>query len=175
MGMVVTFADKRLLVSMTASVKSLAIPGKNCSSQSSMIILHSDESKSAHAIRCNLFRGKSDYYTADRLIRRKRWENFLRQHVFVHCLFELRMEKLPGILTLFDDLRNIKMPSRRWQKEHRTLKHLLQSSDHERQLIAYEIHDGLAQQLAGAIMQFQTLSTLKKRSQRKRRKPMMQG
>ena len=42
------------------------------------------------------------------------------------------------------------------KKEHRTLKHLLQSSDHERQLIAYEIHDGLAQQLAGAIMQIET-------------------
>jgi PAS domain S-box-containing protein len=42
------------------------------------------------------------------------------------------------------------------QREHRTLKHLLQSSDHERQTIAYEIHDGLAQYLAGAIMQIQT-------------------
>ena len=42
------------------------------------------------------------------------------------------------------------------RKEHRTLGHLLESSDHERQVIAYEIHDGLAQQLAGAIMQFQT-------------------
>jgi PAS domain S-box-containing protein len=41
-------------------------------------------------------------------------------------------------------------------REHRTLKHLLQSSDHERQLIAYEIHDGLAQQLTGTIMQFET-------------------
>jgi PAS domain S-box-containing protein len=47
------------------------------------------------------------------------------------------------------------------QREHRTLKHLLQSSDHERQLIAYEIHDGLAQQLAGALMQFDTFEHLK--------------
>ena len=47
------------------------------------------------------------------------------------------------------------------QREHRTLKHLLESSDHERQLIAYEIHDELAQQLAGAIMQFQTFGHLK--------------
>ena len=46
-------------------------------------------------------------------------------------------------------------------KEHRNLKHLLQSSDHERQLIAYEIHDGLAQQLAGAIMQIQAFAHLK--------------
>ena len=47
------------------------------------------------------------------------------------------------------------------QREQRTLKHLLQASDHERQLIAYEIHDDLAQQLAGAIMQFETYSHLK--------------
>ena len=46
-------------------------------------------------------------------------------------------------------------------KEHRNLKHLLHASDHERQLIAYEIHDGLAQQLAGALMQFQTFHHLK--------------
>jgi signal transduction histidine kinase len=42
------------------------------------------------------------------------------------------------------------------QQERRTLEHLLRSSDHERQLIAYEIHDGLAQQLTAAIMQLET-------------------
>jgi signal transduction histidine kinase len=41
------------------------------------------------------------------------------------------------------------------ERERRTLQHMLQASDHERQLIAYDIHDGLAQELAGAIMQFQ--------------------
>ena len=46
-------------------------------------------------------------------------------------------------------------------KEHRNLKHMLRSSDNERQLIAYEIHDGLAQQLAGAIMQLQAFNHLK--------------
>jgi PAS domain S-box-containing protein len=49
------------------------------------------------------------------------------------------------------------------QYEQRTLKHLLQASDHERQLIAYEIHDELAQQLAGATMQFQTFEYMKDR------------
>ena len=38
---------------------------------------------------------------------------------------------------------------------------MLRASDNERQLIAYEIHDGLAQQLAGAIMQFQAFDHLK--------------
>jgi PAS domain S-box-containing protein len=47
------------------------------------------------------------------------------------------------------------------KKQHRALRHLLQSSDHERQLIAYEIHDGLAQQLAGAILHFDAFSQQK--------------
>ena len=48
-------------------------------------------------------------------------------------------------------------------REFRTLTHLLRASDHERQLIAYEIHDGLAQYLAGAIMQFHAYDTFKDR------------
>ncbi len=47
------------------------------------------------------------------------------------------------------------------ERERRTLKHMLRASDHERQLIAYDIHDGLAQQLAGAIMQFEVFDHLK--------------
>ena len=34
-----------------------------------------------------------------------------------------------------------------FRREHEVLKHMLQASDHERQVIAYEIHDGLAQYL----------------------------
>jgi PAS domain S-box-containing protein len=47
------------------------------------------------------------------------------------------------------------------ERERRTLKHMLRASDHERQLIAYDIHDGLAQHLAGAIMQFDAFDHLK--------------
>jgi PAS domain S-box-containing protein len=50
------------------------------------------------------------------------------------------------------------------QREQRTLEHLLRASDHERQLIAYEIHDGLAQHLAGAIMQFHSYEHLSEKS-----------
>ncbi len=39
--------------------------------------------------------------------------------------------------------------------ERKTLEHLLRASDHERRLIAYDIHDGLAQELAAAIMHLQ--------------------
>ncbi len=61
-----------------------------------------------------------------------------------------------AIMVVIRDILERKRAEEILRKEHRTLKHLLQSSDHERQTIAYEIHDGLAQQLAGAIMQLQT-------------------
>jgi PAS domain S-box-containing protein len=66
-----------------------------------------------------------------------------------------------GFIVVLSDITERKEAEAAIQKEHRTLKHLLESSDHERQLIAYEIHDGLAQQLAGAIMQFQTYRHVK--------------
>lgn len=42
------------------------------------------------------------------------------------------------------------------RQKNRALRHLMLASDRERQLIAYEIHDGLAQELAGAMMQFES-------------------
>jgi signal transduction histidine kinase len=66
-----------------------------------------------------------------------------------------------ALIAVIRDITERKRAENILRKEHRTLKHLLQSSDHERQLIAYEIHDELAQQLAGAIMQFQTFAHLK--------------
>jgi PAS domain S-box-containing protein len=64
------------------------------------------------------------------------------------------------VIGIFRDNTERKRAEEALQREHRTLKHLLQSSDHERRTIAYDIHDGLAQQLAGAIMQFDVYESL---------------
>ena len=66
------------------------------------------------------------------------------------------------IAVVISDITERKRAEEILRTEHRTLKYLLQSSDHERQLIAYEIHDGLAQYLAGALMQFDVYAHLKK-------------
>jgi signal transduction histidine kinase len=50
------------------------------------------------------------------------------------------------------------------RSEQATLQHLLRSSDHERRLIAYEIHDDLAQELAGAIIYFECYDYLIKQN-----------
>lgn len=60
----------------------------------------------------------------------------------------------PHVLAVMRNIDERKRAEEARQREFRTLKYLLQSSDHERQTIAYEIHDGLAQYLAAAIMQF---------------------
>jgi two-component system sensor histidine kinase UhpB len=63
-------------------------------------------------------------------------------------------------VTLIEDITERKLAEEALQRERRTLEHMLQASDHERRLIAYDIHDGLAQQLAAAIMQFQVFNHL---------------
>ena len=67
----------------------------------------------------------------------------------------------PCVLGLFRDITERKQAQAALERERQTLRHLLQSSDHERQLIAYEIHDGLAQYLYGSIMQFEVYDNLK--------------
>ena len=50
------------------------------------------------------------------------------------------------------------------QEERENLEHLLNLYDQDRQLISYEIHDGLAQYLTGAQMQFDVARQLRHRS-----------
>ncbi|MFW6171800.1 MAG: PAS domain-containing sensor histidine kinase, partial [Planctomycetota bacterium] len=55
------------------------------------------------------------------------------------------------------DITERKLADEKLRAEQRTLRRLLKAHDHERKLIAYEIHDGLAQQLVAAIMQCQAV------------------
>ena len=67
----------------------------------------------------------------------------------------------PCVIGFFRDVTERHKSQEALKRERRTLTHMLRASDHERQLIAYDIHDGLAQQLAGAIMQFEIYDQFK--------------
>ncbi len=77
-------------------------------------------------------------------------------HATIHTrAFRKEDGTIDHIVTLIEDVTARKQAEEALERERRTLQHMLRASDHERQLIAYDIHDGLAQELAGAIMQFQ--------------------
>jgi two-component system sensor histidine kinase DegS len=62
------------------------------------------------------------------------------------------------------DVTERKNAQQKLDQEQKALKLLLEASDHERHLIGYEIHDGLAQQLAGAMMQFEAFGISKEKN-----------
>jgi signal transduction histidine kinase len=49
------------------------------------------------------------------------------------------------------------------QKEQRYIRYMLELQDRDRQMVSYEIHDGLVQQLAAAIMQLEVFSRVTER------------
>jgi PAS domain S-box-containing protein len=58
------------------------------------------------------------------------------------------------------DVTEVKVAEEKVRREQQFLHQLLDSQEQERQLVAYEIHDGLAQDLTGAIFRFQAFREL---------------
>jgi PAS domain S-box-containing protein len=159
MGMAVSSADKRWLEINNRLCEILGYSQEELLQKKFTDFIHPDDLDASHMFYHRLMAGEIDHGTVERRYIRKDGE-LVYLTVFAKC-FRSPDGKVDHILALFDDVTQHKKAQQSLQKEHRTLKHLLQSSDHERQLIAYEIHDGLAQQLACAIMQFQTYKHLK--------------
>ncbi len=70
--------------------------------------------------------------------------------------------ELPCVVIFLHDVTQARLARAVLERQQRTLQHMLQASDHERQLIAYDIHDGLAQNLAAAIFQLEAFNHLRK-------------
>jgi len=68
------------------------------------------------------------------------------------------------------DITDRKRAEEALDRERQSLWRMLQASDHERQIISYEIHDGLSQYLAAATMQFQAHDALRENSPQEAKK-----
>ena len=64
------------------------------------------------------------------------------------------------ILGLARDITERKLAEKKLHTEQRLLREMLDLMEQDRKLVSYEIHDGLAQQLTGAQMQFQSVEHL---------------
>jgi PAS domain S-box-containing protein len=82
----------------------------------------------------------------------------------------IHYNKRPCWISFFHDVTERKQAQDAVERERQSLWRMLQASDHERQTISYEIHDGLAQYLAAAVMQFQAHDTLGENSPDKAKK-----
>jgi len=80
-----------------------------------------------------------------------------------------------GMVGLSVDITEQKQAEEALRKERENLRQMLEMQDRDRKLIAYEIHDGLAQQLAGANIQLQVFEQLKDRNAQRAAKSFQQG
>ncbi len=62
----------------------------------------------------------------------------------------------PCLIGFFRDVTERRLAEERLKAGQQALRRMLLAGDHERQLITYELHDGVAQQLMGAILHFQS-------------------
>jgi PAS domain S-box-containing protein len=80
--------------------------------------------------------------------------------------FDLSLQRIfyherPCVVILHHDVTPARLARAALERQQQSLEQMLRASDHERQLIAYDIHDGLAQDLAAAVMQFEAFGYLK--------------
>ncbi|MBN1909876.1 MAG: PAS domain S-box protein [Pirellulales bacterium] len=88
--------------------------------------------------------------------RRKDGQSFWASGV----LKRIRIGQNDRILCIARDITEQKEQEQRERQEQENLRQLLESQERERRLIAYEIHDGLAQLLTGATMQLEVFRAL---------------
>ena len=61
-----------------------------------------------------------------------------------------------ALVAVYRDVTETKKAQEALQEEQDSLRRILRASDRDRRLIAYDIHDGVAQRLLGALMQFES-------------------
>lgn len=127
-------------------------------------LLHPDERESIVKFQEDFLAGTSSSTSVEYRLRRKdgsyRW-------IIAHAVVVRDEEgKACRLVGSHGDITDRKLAEEALKREHRTMEHLLRASDHERQLIAYDIHDGLAQYLTGAIMHFQMAEQLRAENSR---------
>ncbi|MCU0873646.1 MAG: PAS domain S-box protein, partial [Pirellulaceae bacterium] len=123
--------------------------------------LHPDERESIIERQENFLAGTSMTATAEYRLRHRdgayRW-------IIAHALVVRDAEgKACRLVGSHGDITDRKLAEEKVKAEQRALRRMLVASDHERQLITYELHDGVAQQLLGAMIYLQSLELPKAR------------
>jgi PAS domain S-box-containing protein len=69
-------------------------------------------------------------------------------------------DRVTAVMVICTDITTRKQAVESLKTEQELLRQMLELSEHDRELIAFEIHDGFAQQLTGALLQFEAAARL---------------
>jgi two-component system sensor histidine kinase UhpB len=158
-GMAVTSVDKRWLEVNDRLCEMLGYSREELLQTDWVVLTHPDDVEPNLRLFGPLLAGEIEHFTLNKRYL-KRDGSIVYTTIHTRA-FRLDDGTIDHIVTLIEDITARKLAQDGLERERKTLWHLLQASDHERQLIAYDIHDGLAQQLTAAIMQFQAYGHMK--------------
>lgn len=167
-GMAVSSSDKRWIEVNDRLCEILGYSRAELLGMKWTDLTHGDDLESSVEPQEQLLAGEIEHYTMDKRFLRKDGR-VVHAAMFVRC-FRRTDGTVDHILALIEDTTERRKAQHALEWERQSLWRMLQASDHERQIISYEIHDGLAQYLAAARMQFQAYEAFRQDAPDKARK-----
>jgi PAS domain S-box-containing protein len=158
-GMAVTSVGKRWLEVNDRLCEILGYSREELTQKNWEEMTHPDDLEQNLQVFNRLLAGEVRYFTFEKRYVKKDGNNV---YTTIHTRV-LRKEDgtIDHIVLLVEDITDRKKAQEAVERERQSLWRMLQASDHERQTISYEIHDGLAQYLAAANMQLQVFDGLR--------------
>lgn len=119
-------------------------------------LLHPDERDRIVRLQEEFLAGTSETLTAEYRLRHK--DGTYRWIVARGIAVRDERGKACRLVGSHTDITDRKLAEEKVKAEQRALRRMVQAGDRERRLITYELHDGVAQQLLGAMLQFESQS-----------------
>jgi PAS domain S-box-containing protein len=161
-GMAVTSVDKCWLEVNDRLCEILGYRREELKQKTWTEMTHPDDLAKNLQVFNRLLAGNIEYFTFDKRYIKKDGSIV---YTTIHTrAFRKEDETIDHIVLLVEDITERKQAQDALERERLSLWKMLQASDHERQIISYDIHDGLAQYLAAAGMQLQVHDALKEKS-----------
>ncbi len=161
-GMAVTSVDRRWLEVNDRLCQMMDLSREELLQTNWVKLTHPDDREPNLQLFNRLVAGEIEHFTLEkRFLRKDGSIVYATIHVRAVCKED---GSIDHVVALIEDITARKRVQEALARERQSLWRMLQASDHERQIISYEIHDGLAQYLAAATMQFQVFDELRNSS-----------
>jgi PAS domain S-box-containing protein len=157
-GMILVNADRRYLQVNRAYVKMIGYDRDELVGQAIACAVHPDDVPLLEPMFCRVLSGQLKTFTVE-LRYSHRDEGIVWGRLTGTAIRDLDGRVMYGF-GMVEDITDRKEAQQQADREQELLRRLLDLHERERKMISYEIHDGLAQQLTGALFTFQALAQI---------------